>query len=48
MLVLVKIALLFSKVLDGVQRIVMKNGILDISPQSNMKIVSRNNSKYLR
>ena len=47
MLDLVKISLLFSKVLDGVQRIVMKNGILDISFQSNMKIVSRNNSKYL-
>ena len=40
MLGLVKIALLFSKVLDGVQRVVLKNGILDISFQSNMKIVS--------
>ena len=47
MLDLVKIALFFSKVLDGVQRFVMKNGIPDISFQSNMKIVSRNNSKYL-
>jgi hypothetical protein len=47
MLDLVKIALLFSKVFDGVQHIVLKNGTLDISFQSNMKIVSRNNSKYL-
>ena len=42
MLDLVKIVLLFSKVLDGVQRIVIKICILIISFQSNIKIVSSN------
>jgi hypothetical protein len=31
MIVLAKIVLTFSKVLDGVQRVVLENGILDIS-----------------
>ena len=37
----------FPKVLDGVQRVVLINGFLDISFESNMKIVSRSGSKYL-
>ena len=47
MLGLVKMVLLFSKVLDGVQRVVSINGFLDFSFESNMKIVSRSGSKCL-
>ena len=47
MLGLVKMVLLFSKVLGDVQRVVLINDILDISFQSNMKIVSRSGRKYL-
>ena len=37
----------FPKVLDGVQRVVLINAFLDISFEGNMKIDSRNGSKYL-
>ena len=47
MLGLVEMVLSLSKVFDDVQRVVLINGILDISFQSNMKIVSRSGRKYL-
>ena len=47
MLGLGKMVLLFSKVLDDVQRVVLINGFLDFSFGSNMKIGSRSSSEYL-